>query len=188
MPKVQAITTNFTAGEQSPRLRGRVDLEKYNSSAQELLNCIVLKQGAASIRPPTKFIAEVKDSTKAARLVPFVYSRTDSYLLELGEQYMRVFKSGVPVLSGPSPYEVATPYLATELAALEYGQGADTMLLASGTRPVQALLRYRDDRWTMGGAQFRPPPVAETGDRSVATMSISSGAIGSGRTITASSL
>ncbi len=186
MPKIQPITTNFTAGEQSPRLRGRVDIDKYNASAQELFNCVVLKQGGVTIRPPTKFIGEIKDSADTARIVPFVYSRTDAYLLELGDQVMRVWKNGAIVESAPStPYEVTTPWTDDQLEDIDYSQGADTMLAAHGDNPTQAVRRYGDARWTVGDAAFRPSPVAETGDRGTMTMTIDNGAVGAGRTITA---
>lgn len=186
MPKLQIISTNFTAGEQSPRLRGRVDIAKYNASAQELLNCVVLKQGGVTIRPPTKYIGEVKDSSQTARIIPFVFSRTDAYLLELGDLYQRVWKNGVRVESSPgTPFEVATTWNDEELAALDYSQGADTMLVAHPDNPVQAIRRFGDARWTVGDANFRPSPVAEVGDRGNMTMTISNGTVGAGRTITA---
>jgi len=186
VPKLQIISTNFTAGEQSPRLRGRVDIAKYNASAQELRNCVVLKQGGVTIRPPTKYVGEVKNSTQTARIIPFVFSRTDAYLLELGDLYQRVWKNGVRVESSPgTPFEVATPWNDEELAALDYSQGADTMLVAHPDNPVQAIRRFADNRWTVSDAAFRPSPVAEVGDRGTTTMTISNGAVGAGRTITA---
>lgn len=187
MPKVQPITTNFTAGEQSPRLRGRVDLEKYNASAKELLNCVVFKQGGVTIRPPTRFIGEVKSSSQTVRIVPFVFSRTQAYLLELGNQYMRVWKNGEAVEVSPgTPYEVATPYTDDQLADIDYSQGADTMLAAHGENPVQSIKRFGDDRWVVANAAFQPGAVAEVGERNAATMTISDVTVGSGRTITAS--
>lgn len=186
MPKVQPITTNFSAGEQSPRLRGRVDLEKYNASAKELLNCVVFKQGGATIRPPTRFIGEVKTSADTARIIPFVFSRTDAYLLELGDGYMRVWKNGVAIESSPGvPYEVTTPYTDDELEEIDYSQGADTMLAAHSENPVQSIKRFADDRWVVGDAAFLPGAVAEVGDRGTMTMTIDNVAVGAGRTITA---
>jgi len=188
MPKMQLITTNFTAGEQSPRLRGRVDIDKYNASAKQLLNVVVFKQGGATIRPPTKFIGEVKVSSDTGRIIPFVFSRSQAYLLELGNLYMRVWKDGAIVESAPSvPYEVATPYTDEQLADIDYSQGADTMLAAHPSNPVQAIRRFGDARWTVSNAPFAPPPVAETGDRGTMTMTIDNVALGVGRTLTAGS-
>lgn len=187
MPKVQTITTNFTAGEQSPRLRARVDLEKYSSSATELYNVVVLKQGGVTIRPPTKFIGEVKDSAQTARIIPFVFSRTDTYLLELGDTYMRVWRNGAAVESSPgTPYEVVIPWSDDQLATIDYSQGADTMLAAHPDVPTQSLQRYAHDRWIVRDAPFDPMPTAEIGNRSAASMTISAASVGAGRTLTAS--
>ena len=184
MAKIQTITTNFTAGEQSPRLRARVDLEKYNASAKELFNVVLLRQGGVTIRPPTKYIGEVKTSANNARIIPFIKSRTDAYLLEFGNLYFRVWKNGA-VIGGP--YEVTTPYAHTVLADLDFAQGADTMLMVLGTVAPQSVKRFADDRWTMGATTFNPAPQAEMGDRNAGTMTISNTAVGAGRTLTAGS-
>jgi hypothetical protein len=50
MPRSAPIFTNFTAGELSPRLEGRVDLQKYPNGCKTLENMIVQKHGPASRR------------------------------------------------------------------------------------------------------------------------------------------
>jgi hypothetical protein len=84
------ILTNFTAGELSPRIYGRVDLAKYQNGARELRNVMSLPQGGARKRGGTLFIAPVHDDT--ARLVKFEYSTQQAYQLEFGENYIRFFK------------------------------------------------------------------------------------------------
>ena len=86
------VQTNFTSGEWSPRLRGRVDLQKFSNSCQTLLNTTVLVQGGATRRTGTYYVAEVKDSSKETRIIPFVYSTTQAYVLEFGDGYMRVYR------------------------------------------------------------------------------------------------
>lgn len=189
MPRLTTISTNFTAGEQSPRLRGRVDLEKYAASATELFNVVVLKQGGATIRPPTRFIREVKDSSQTARIIPFIYSRTDTYLLEFGDAYMRVFKDDAVVESSPgTPYEVTTPYSDDQLAALDWSQGADTMLAAHPDVYPQSIQRFADSRWVVRNAPFDPAPTAEMGERDPSiTMTTAANTVGAGAIIGASS-
>lgn len=85
------IWTNFTSGELSPRLEGRVDWENYFSGAHVLENVVVHPHGGATRRAGTKYIATAKDSTYAIRLVPFVFSDDQAYILELGDQYMRFY-------------------------------------------------------------------------------------------------
>lgn len=182
MPRLQVGTTNFTAGEFSPKLRGRADIDKFNASAQLLQNVVVLKQGGATIRPPFDYLGEAKNSSETSRIIPFVYSRTDSYLLEFGNLYMRVWRNGVPV-----GYEIATPYTDVQLADLDFTQGADTMIITHGSVPTQRLRRFAHNRWTMDNVPFQPAALGEVGHRSASVnMTISNVAVGAGRTLTAS--
>ena len=63
MPRLQVLLNSFVAGEVTPRLRGRVDLAKYNAACECLHNYLVLPQGGVTRRPGTKWMAEVKTST-----------------------------------------------------------------------------------------------------------------------------
>ena len=78
----------------------------------------------------TQFIAEVKDSTKKTRLIPFKFSTTQTYILELDDQYMRVYKDKGQVLSSGSPFEISTPYLEAELFDIKFAQSADVIISA----------------------------------------------------------
>jgi hypothetical protein len=93
MARVSTIVTNFQAGELSPRLEGRIDLQKYNSGAQKLENMLVFPQGGITRRPGTKYAGSSKDGGKV-RLVPFEYSDEQAYVLEFGANYIRYFKDG----------------------------------------------------------------------------------------------
>ncbi|WP_319761040.1 hypothetical protein [Maridesulfovibrio sp.] len=56
---VSLIMTNFSAGELSPRLGGRVDLAKYANGLAELENMFIHPHGGASRRTGFRFIREV---------------------------------------------------------------------------------------------------------------------------------
>ena len=58
MAKTTFGFSSFTAGELSPRLDGRIDLEKYFSGTKKLENMVIHPHGGASRRPGTKFISE----------------------------------------------------------------------------------------------------------------------------------
>lgn len=188
MPKLQIITTNFTAGEFSPRLRGRVDLEKYNASAEVLENCVVLRQGGATARPSLDFKGRFKVAAQTGRPIPFVYSRADSYILEFGNGYMRVWKAGALIESSPgTPYEVSTPWTDAQLADIDYTQGADTLIVTHPDVPPQRVQRFADASWRVSPCPFSPGAVYENGHRRAGvTMTISATTVGAGRTIGAS--
>lgn len=184
--KTQTVSTNFTGGELSPRLKGRSDLERFNSSAELLENVVVLKQGGATIRPPLDYLRAIKTSSQTARIIPFVYSRTDAYILEFGNLYMRVLRNGVAVESSPgTPYEIVTPYTDAQLAALDFTQGADTMIITHPAVPTQRLRRFAHARWVIDAVPFVPAAIGEVGHRSATTMTTSNVAVGAGRTMTA---
>lgn len=92
--KFSYIQTNFTAGEMSPKMDGRVDFPKYFNAASELDNFIIYPQGGVVRRSGFEFIASSKVSNEAVRLIPFEFSTEQAYVLELGDQYMRVYKDG----------------------------------------------------------------------------------------------
>ncbi len=91
------IQTSFASGEWAPKLRARVDIAKYRSGASLLRNFYVdYSGGGASTRPGTKFINQCK--APGARLIPFQPSTTLSYELEFGQNYIRFYSNGSPIL------------------------------------------------------------------------------------------
>lgn len=92
MGRVSAIQTNFTAGELSPRLEGRVDFAKYFNGVRVMQNMIVMPHGGAIRRSGFRFVAPAKDSTKTIRLLPFEFSTIQPYVIEAGEGYFRFFR------------------------------------------------------------------------------------------------
>lgn len=85
---------SFAAGEIAPALYARVDTVKYATGLKKLLNAYVLRHGGMSNRAGTKFLGEVSDSSKETVLIPFVFSVEQAFVLEFGDQYMRVIKDG----------------------------------------------------------------------------------------------
>jgi hypothetical protein len=89
---------SFGAGELSPWLDGRTDIEKYGGGCRTLENFIVLPQGAVQKRPGTEYIGEMPGGAKAARLVEFQVSTSEASMLVLGGGKMLVFSKGKAVL------------------------------------------------------------------------------------------
>lgn len=91
------IQTSFNSGEWAPALNARVDLAKYHSGASLLRNFFVDYRGGATTRPGSKYILQAK-SNSTVRLIPFQASFTVTYMLEFGQNYIRFFSNGSPVL------------------------------------------------------------------------------------------
>ena len=74
MPTTRTFSKAFSGGEISPEMFGRIDDSKYQQGAATMLNFIAKPQGPAENRSGFAFVKEVKDSTKAVRLLSFTFS------------------------------------------------------------------------------------------------------------------
>ena len=88
------IQRSFAGGEIAPALYARVDISKYQSGLRTCRNYYVMRHGGAQNRPGTKFIGEVSDSNRQSRLIPFVFSQSQTYVLEFGHKYVRFIQNG----------------------------------------------------------------------------------------------
>lgn len=187
MARVAVQLTNFTGGELSPRLDGRNDLAKYSSGCKTLENMIVYPHGSAARRPGTQFVAEVKDSTKKVRLIPFEFSTTQTYMLEFGNQYIRFYKDNGVILDGASPYEIATPYLEADLFDIKYAQSADVMYICHPNYAPRKLSRTGHTAWTLVADVFTNGPFMDHNIETT-TLTPSHKTVGATTTVTASSV
>lgn len=97
------IKTSFAAGEMSPALAGRVDLAKYQVGAAVMRNFFVDYRGGASTRPGTQHVGRCRllAGNPKPRLIPFVFSNEQAYVLELNNNYLRVIYRGAYVTRTP---------------------------------------------------------------------------------------
>ena len=82
----------FNSGEWSPLLIDRTDLEDYPAACRVMKNGYPRAHGPFVRRSGFRFVTEVKFSAQDTLLVPFQFSTTQAYVLELGNLYMRVYK------------------------------------------------------------------------------------------------
>jgi hypothetical protein len=186
MARVAVQLTNFTGGELSPRLDGRNDLAKYPTGCKTLENMIIFPHGSAARRSGTQYVAEVKDSSKETRLIPFEFSTTQTYILEFGDQYIRFYKDNGQILSGGSAYEISSPYLESELFDIKFAQSADVMYLCHPSHPVQKLSRTGHTAWTLTDVDFQNGPFQDH-NISTTTITTSHTSVGATATLTLSS-
>jgi hypothetical protein len=139
----------FSGGEFSPHLQHRVDIQKYGVGLKTAKNFTIHPYGGASNRPGTKFVAETKYSNKRSRLVQFIFSNEQAYVLEFGDQYVRFFRDNGQVLSGFVPYEVSTPYLEADILDLHFAQSNDVLYIVHPDYAPRTLTRFGDTSWTL---------------------------------------
>lgn len=163
--RANLIKTNFTAGEISPRLMGRVDIARYANGAKSLENAVCVVQGGVMRRPGTRFAAAAKYGDRKARLIPYVFNRSQAYILEFGDGYLRIYQDGAQLVNDDStPYEIASPYTADMLSAVNYVQGADTMFLVNQSVKPHRLQRRGQLEWVLEPCPFIVEPFDEIRD------------------------
>jgi len=149
MPFSQLIPS-FNAGELSPYLDARPDIEKYGSGCRTLENMIVMPYGGAYRRPGTEYLGAAKHSDKRCRLLGFNFSTTTNFMLEAGDLYLRFWKNGASVedpVSPGNPLEIVTPYLEADLRDIQFIQINDVMFFAHPSYAPRKLSRLADNSW-----------------------------------------
>lgn len=136
------LVNDFSGGEISPRLEGRVDLALYHKSAKELTNWFPRAIGGGSKRAGTAYIANTL-SNAAARLIPWTISSTLNFMVELTALHLRFYCNDalVTVSEGGAAVDITTVYLATELFEIKYAQSRNELVLVHPAHPP-VYIRY----------------------------------------------
>jgi len=91
MPTQNIPFYHANGGEISRLALMRVDLEKMRLAADTMVNWMPLVSGPMTIRPGSKYLGSTYGD-KTAKLLEFVYSASETALIELTDQNMRVWK------------------------------------------------------------------------------------------------
>jgi len=150
-----SLQADFSKGQISPLLRARADVDLWRQSLYECLNFHVLTHGGLRRRSGTRFVAEVADSTALARIFPFKFSETQSYVLSFNDAKIRFYAQRGVV---GSPYEIAQPYADADLFRLSYEQVNDLAYIAHKTYSPRKLSREGDTDWDLADVVFKDGP------------------------------
>jgi len=143
--------TSFNAGEVTPLLSGRTDLQKYYSGLRDCENVVVLPHGPLKRRPGSYYIASGKTAANAIRLIPFEYSTDQAYIIEMGDLYMRFYRDGGQI---DTSSEIVTPYAIADVFDVQFIQSADEMYLAHSDYATRVLTRTSHTSWTLTAVDF----------------------------------
>lgn len=187
MARVAPIYPTFARGEVSPLMFGRVDIEPYSSCLDKCRNCWVRPFGVVSRIAGTEYIATAAGK---ARLLKFVFSATDSYIIECGAGYFRFYNNGAYVVNGQGqPYEISNDYTEAELESIQYVQLDDVIKLVSrddagnANKPKELIRRAAND-WIFKDVDFICTPFL---DENLSGTTITPSATNGDITLTASS-
>ena len=156
--------TSFDAGEFSPELYARTDLAKYKVGAARLKNCYIDYRGGAQNRGGTEFIDKIVGDEAVGlgrpRLIPFVYSTTETYVLVFADLLVTIYGNGVKITDFGSPYTTA------ELPTVKYTQSADVLTLTHPNHPPFNFIRTSPSSFTLTEVTYGTavqPPTSLTG-------------------------
>jgi hypothetical protein len=91
--KTQPLQEAFNAGEFGKRMAGRVQFGKYQNAGATFENILPLPQGGFTSRSGSRYVIGAKSNSVRPWLMPFVFSTTQAYMIELGETAMRFFRN-----------------------------------------------------------------------------------------------
>ena len=118
MPKTAPLQSAFNGGELSPFLAGRSDVAKYAAGCEVMEGWLPLVEGPAITRPGTVYVAETKDSADRSWTMRFEKAADDSYMIEVGDQYLRFYTNhGQVQVSGVSAWVTTTAYTVGDLVS-----------------------------------------------------------------------
>lgn len=151
--KTVLIKNNFSAGELSPTLYTRTDIQQYSNGAKRLKNVIPLVEGGVRKRPGTLSCGE---RSGAIRLIPFIVNSSNAFLLILKNGSIAVYNQRTKVVVAT----LASPYTAAQIPNIQYVQYRFELFITHGEVPVQRLRCDEDfSNWNLSAFVFTHPPI-----------------------------
>lgn len=128
------IQSAFTSGEISPSLFGQISLSKFHVAAATMRNCTVNYRGGANSRGGTAYcnMSKQQFGSGSPRLLPFQFDINQGFALEFGNEYMRVFSDGAPVVEAGLVISGATKANPIQLTIAANGYANGDWIAISG--------------------------------------------------------
>lgn len=102
MASIVSQQNSLSAGELSPSLFGRTDLEKWHSGTSTCRNFFANYRGGVQSRAGLAYVNTSKQQyPNPPRLIPFQFSISQGYVLEFGDHYLRFIFDGGYITETP---------------------------------------------------------------------------------------
>lgn len=177
---------NFTAGEISPLMLGRVDFDRYKNGCKRMRNMVALTQGPATRRSGFKFIYSLTDlginpANPKVRLIPFIFNESQAYTLIFFAHSSGVIRcvfatngglivyddppitecpSGTPVVRTPGDIVYLDMPSGWDIDGFDYAQSGDYLYIAQKTLKPHAIRRHNLFCWTVSELTLTGQPTA----------------------------
>jgi hypothetical protein len=203
MPKYKHAQTSFLSGQVSPKVMARTDLKEYQQGCETLQNMVPLPAGGAARRVGTRFICDARQNNAARpaiqRLIPFVYSRADAYVLSLSSgapfQGAYILRNDGTLCTLTDTSGITTTLTYQEMMEVQYAQSGDVMYLVHPNHKPCKLTRTGATTFTLAAWDALATGLAARWlslrypfrDANVTTMTMTPSAVSGNINITASS-
>lgn len=211
MAKVKIPFNSFQFGELSPSFTSRVDTQLYQAGAQKVRNFLILGEGGVKKRPGTEFIYEFSNTRNAAnpmevRIEPFIFSDTERYIFAFSNEKLDIFS--IDTSDNSVSYEMSLsgsancPWTTAKLSEITFASSGDVTFICHTSFMPKIIRRTAVDTFATEDYVFETLQLGADADAHVLsvpkqpyfdfhpvgmTLTPSSFAEGTGRTLTASS-
>lgn len=135
--RLRQATSSFIAGEFTPLAKARHDITAYKNGAEKLTNRALLAQGGTRTRPALRYLATIANPTASCKLIPFVFSTTQSYAFAMLDTKANVYNSDGTLATTL----VGQPWASSMFGQLNYAHFGDTLLLFHPSLQTWKILR-----------------------------------------------
>jgi len=160
--------TNWRSGLWNESLSGQIKDEGYISALLQCENFFISGAGGSiKKRQGTEYIDECVDPANTVKLIAFNSSATGKYIIECGNNYMRMFDTdGNITCTG-----IASPYSSDDLEDIKYTQLDEDIYIVHNSYPVKKLT-LSGTSWSIVNASIIYGPFLDENENDTSTISI----------------
>ena len=158
--------TSFAAGELSPYLHGRTDLELFAHGARRLRNFYVTQQGAAASKPGTR-LRVVLPEAAAVAVKSFSTPDSSAHLLVLVNAVCRAYTYNPTYGTFSLVASLSVPYANSHLRELSWAQAGGVLTVTHPSYPPAEILAPVAGGWLYRAVRFGPPSNTPSGTQSL---------------------
>lgn len=125
---------SFNRGEVSRHALARVDVDKIRLAAEQQENWLPFVLGPMMLRPGLGYVGRIK-SDAVPRLIPFIFSNSDTALLECTDEVLRVW-----LVSGTTETLLTRPSVSTTVSAGTFASAGTWDLTSSTTSGATSVI------------------------------------------------
>ncbi|MGN0869466.1 MAG: hypothetical protein ACI4O9_08105 [Akkermansia sp.] len=146
----------FNGGEISPAMALRTDMDVYPRSCTTVTNWNIHATGGISRRHGMTHLSETDANT--SRLIPYIYSADQTYLIELSAQLLRVRRSSDALILATFEPTDDAPWRYDDLTRVTWLQINSLLLILSPSTPIMQLKCDSGDSWSYLPFEYATPP------------------------------